>query len=83
MAKRLVERLRDGEPIPPAFLTTETQMVPQALLNEAANRIDLLRQVLRTTKNKLRHYREEHGGNYVGGMEYTQLMQMIQDALSD
>ena len=53
------------------------------ICNEAANRIDFLKQVLRTAKNKLKCYRKEHGGNYVGGMEYTQLMKIIEEALSE
>ena len=87
MAKRLTERLR-------GFRAHVDSMTPEEfrffwdvggprICEEAANRIDRLGQTLRTAKNKLKCYRKEHGGNYVGGMEYTQLMKIIEEALSE
>jgi hypothetical protein len=33
-------------------------------------------------KEKLRLYREAHDGRYVGGVEYTELMRIIDEALA-
>lgn len=46
-----------------------------------AEQISELRALLMEARDKLRHYREAHGGEYVGGVEYSVLMNRIQEAL--
>jgi hypothetical protein len=43
---------------------------------------DDARGVLQAAKQKLMLYRAQHSGEYVGGMEYTQLMRMIDEVLN-
>jgi len=40
-----------------------------------------LRAALEAAQIKLQKYRREHSGEYVGGMQYTDLMEMIDKAL--
>lgn len=40
-----------------------------------------LRKALLLAKEKLALYRAAHGGEYVGGLEYTALVKLIDDAL--
>lgn len=40
-----------------------------------------LRTALVWARDKLRHYRDAHGGEYVGGVEYSNLMREIDEAL--
>ncbi len=42
-----------------------------------------LREALEAAKLKLSLYRGEHSGEYVGGMQYTDLMTMIDEALDE
>lgn len=49
---------------------------------EAAGEILRLRSALFDAKLKLQLYRNAHSGKYIGGVEYTQLMKRIDDALS-
>jgi hypothetical protein len=42
-----------------------------------------LAQLLSFCEQKLRLYREAHGGEYVGGMEYTALQRRIGDAIRE
>jgi hypothetical protein len=51
-----------------------------AELGRRADHIYLLEQALREAREKLKLYRAEHSGVYVGGVEYTELMSRI-DAL--
>lgn len=43
--------------------------------------VDKLRTALMRARDKLRHYRDAHGGEYVGGVEYSNLMREIDEAL--
>lgn len=66
----LIERLRSGEPIPPAFLTTETQMVPQSLLNEAADALEQEQEISRTLQGHL-VLRDKHIGQLEAALTQT------------
>ena len=46
-----------------------------------AKRIRELQAVLRAARDKLVRYREQHSGEYVGGMEYTALIKRIDAVL--
>lgn len=48
----------------------------------AIDRIAELEAVLSAAKKKLELYRAQHSGEYVGGVEYTELMARIDAALS-
>lgn len=41
-----------------------------------------LREALKVAREKLVLYRQEHSGVYIGGVEYTQLIRQIDDALN-
>jgi len=43
---------------------------------------DRLRTALGYAREKLKLYREQHSGEYVGGIEYEALMRMIDSALN-
>lgn len=45
-------------------------------------RITQLENVLLQAREKLELYRAQHDGNYVGGVEYTELMRRIKAALT-
>lgn len=45
--------------------------------------IERMRTALKHSKEKLELYRAAHGGEYVGGMEYTRLIAEIDKLLSD
>ena len=47
------------------------------------SRIVRLRAALALAKEKLELYRAQHSGEYVGGVEYSELMQQINAALSE
>lgn len=47
----------------------------------AKDEIERLRALLMLARDKLRHYRDAHGGEYVGGTEYSSLMRQIDEAL--
>ena len=52
-----------------------------AMENEASVSRDL-REALRHAREKLMLYRKAHSGEYIGGMEYSQLMRQIDAALA-
>lgn len=56
---------------------------PSKLELAAADRIAKLEDALRRAKQKLVLYRAEHGGEYIGGTEYTNLMEIIDAALGE
>ncbi len=43
--------------------------------------LEHLRNALTLAREKLKLYRAQHSGEYIGGMEYTALMQLIDEAL--
>lgn len=49
---------------------------------EMARRINRLERALIAARDKLKLYRNEHSGEYVGGVEYTTLMEEINVALA-
>lgn len=49
---------------------------------DTANRDDMMRLALRYAKEKLNLYRARSSGEYVGGIEHTALIRMIDDALA-
>jgi hypothetical protein len=46
-------------------------------------KISRLRGTLVAAKQKLGFYRREHGGEYVGGVEYTELIRQIDEVLNE
>ncbi len=46
-----------------------------------STQLEQLRIVLKEAKKKLQLYRAQHSGEYIGGMEYTMLMQLIDEVL--
>lgn len=44
--------------------------------------ISLMRQALRNSEEKLKLYRAQHSGEYIGGLEYSFLMEQIKSALA-
>lgn len=56
-------------------------LVVARTLTTMADEIERLCQALTLARDKLRLYREAHGGEYVGGAEYTALMAQIDDCL--
>ena len=48
----------------------------------AGNKVRQMRRALENAKLKLQLYREAHEGEYLGGVEYTQLMREIDEALA-
>ena len=50
-------------------------------LQSKALRIDALESALRNARDKLILYRQAHGGEYVGGVEYVTLIRSIDGAL--
>ncbi len=48
---------------------------------DQSTEIDKLRLLLAKAREKLALYREAHGGEYVGGMEYSELKRQIDAAL--
>ena len=44
--------------------------------------VDALRTALGYAREKLEFYRAQHSGEYVGGIEYTALIRMIDEALT-
>lgn len=63
------------------LLATMTAMGAAAPLDPA--RIERLIDALSKAREKLQLYRNAHGPDYVGGMEYTALMSLIELALAD
>lgn len=51
-------------------------------MKEAADEIERLRGTLIAAEAKLKLYRAEHSGEYVGGVEYTNLMRQIEEVLT-
>lgn len=49
----------------------------------AEAKIERLREVLISAKEKLALYRKAQGGEYLGGVEYRELMRRIDEALGD
>ena len=47
-----------------------------------AHKVRQMKIALERAKEKLTLYREAHGGEYVGGVEYTQLIREIAEALA-
>lgn len=52
-----------------------------ARAERAEARVDRLRTALSDARVKLELYRAQHSGEYVGGLEYGQLIKKIDDAL--
>src|SRR5690606_4937087 len=50
---------------------------------EAAAEIERLRAALAAAKTKLKLYRAQHSGEYIGGMEYGMLLDMINEVLGE
>ena len=59
------------------------KLQPDAMFIEMEAEIKLLRLVLGKAREKLEFYRDNHSGEYVGGMEYTGLMALIADVSGD
>ncbi len=58
------------------------EFAPSPVIEYApVSELEELKEVLKLAKVKLKLYRENHSGEYLGGMEYTQLMHTINDAL--
>lgn len=55
----------------------------QAALAEQDAEIERLRAALAAAKTKLKLYRAQHSGEYIGGMEYGMLLEMINDVLGE
>lgn len=53
------------------------------LANHQEEIIARMRSALINAKEKLGLYRCQHSGDYIGGIEYTQLIRMIDEALAD
>jgi len=77
MIDELAKRLRD------AHERSQQRVLGSDIFGEAAARIEALEEALRRAKDKLECYRKNHSGKYVGGMEYSALMQAIRAALGD
>lgn len=75
----------------PSNLPTDAQMAERIITHISKpergvvyaweGEVAALRTALMEARDKLRHYREAHGGEYVGGVEYSVLMNRIQEAL--
>ena len=50
-------------------------------ISDLIREIDDLKELLADCKVKLAHYREQHSGEYVGGVEYTEIMARIERAM--
>lgn len=67
----------DGVPMP--SLESIVRRDRDALIGKVAR----LRDALTSAKEKLALYRKAHGGEYLGGVEYSELMRRIDAALSE
>ena len=56
-------------------------VTPQRML-EAYRKIQQMKTALEHAKTKLVLYRGDHSGEYVGGVEYTQLIKEIDEAIA-
>lgn len=72
MYQMMAQQVRDSIPQPPDY---------ENLYREKVKEADKLRIALCNASHKLVLYRKNHDGNYIGGMEYSQLMEQIEDAL--
>jgi hypothetical protein len=54
---------------------------PEVYLVLLSARVDALKAVLLAAREKLTLYRAQHSGEYIGGVEYVMLMDMIDRAL--
>lgn len=59
-----------------------TNEAVQVMLDAKNAKINHLREVLAQAELKLRLYRKQHNGEYIGGMEFQMLMDAISAALN-
>lgn len=59
----------------------QADAVAKDMAEHCDQRIEKMKTTLRSAKEKLELYRAEHSGGYVGGVEFTQLMKMIDQSL--
>lgn len=62
-------------------LMWEGEKRTHAFASEMWKQRDQAREALRAAKKKLQLYRAQHSGEYIGGMEFSALMQVIDEAL--